>query len=99
MASDGTVNGAANIYALGNKTHGIGFYKVSSEITVPAGKGYLEISAGVKEFYPFSEIDDTDAINSLTPTEGEGAIYNLSGQRVNKLQKGINIVNGKKVLF
>jgi hypothetical protein len=26
------------------------------------------------------------------------AIYNLSGQRVNKAQKGIYIVNGKKVV-
>ena len=29
--------------------------------------------------------------------EGE-AIYNLAGQRLNKMQKGVNIVNGKKVL-
>ena len=30
--------------------------------------------------------------------ELEGAIYNLAGQRLSKMQKGINIVNGKKVL-
>ena len=43
---------------------------------------------------------DPDGI-SLTPTlsEGEGAIYNLSGQRMSRLQKGINIINGKKVLY
>ena len=37
---------------------------------------------------------------SLTPSlsKGEGVIYNLAGQRISKLQKGINIVNGKKVL-
>ena len=37
---------------------------------------------------------------SLTPalSKGEGAIYNLSGQRLGKMQKGINIVNGKKIL-
>lgn len=29
--------------------------------------------------------------------EDEGAIYNISGQRVNKAQKGIYIINGKKV--
>ena len=42
--------------------------------------------------------EDPDGI-SLTPTlsEGEGAIYNLAGQRMSKLQKGINIVNGKKI--
>ena len=26
-------------------------------------------------------------------------IYNLAGQRLQKMQKGINIVNGKKILF
>ena len=45
---------------------------------------------------------DTDIIDgiSLTPalSEGEGAIYNLAGQRLSKMQKGINIVGGKKVL-
>lgn len=29
---------------------------------------------------------------------GEGVIYNLAGQRLNKMQKGINIVGGKKVM-
>ncbi len=38
-----------------------------------------------------------DAINSDAATEN-GVIYTLSGQRVNKAQKGIYIVNGKKVL-
>ena len=35
----------------------------------------------------------------LTPTlsKGEGAIYNLQGQRIRSLQKGLNIVNGRKV--
>jgi len=31
-------------------------------------------------------------------SQGEEAIYNLRGQRTNSLQKGINIINGKKVL-
>lgn len=31
-------------------------------------------------------------------TDEEEAIYNLSGQRLNKMQRGINIVGGKKVL-
>ena len=38
-----------------------------------------------------------DAINDGQLT-ADNAIYNLSGQRLGKLQKGINIVNGKKVL-
>ena len=35
----------------------------------------------------------------LTPTltQGKGVIYNLQGQRISSLQKGLNIVNGRKV--
>jgi hypothetical protein len=28
----------------------------------------------------------------------DNAIYNLAGQRMSKMQKGINVVNGKKIL-
>ena len=42
--------------------------------------------------------DIVDAISSPTPVQSETAIYNLAGQRLSKLQKGINIVGGKKIL-
>ena len=52
--------------------------------------------------YPILGAFDPDAIKGVLATESnilhEGAIYNLSGQRVEKFQKGIYIVNGKKVL-
>ncbi len=48
----------------------------------------------------FDGTETPTGIKNLTPalSEGEGVIYNLNGQRVNSLQKGINIVGGKKVL-
>jgi hypothetical protein len=75
----------------------VGFYLATSG-TIKAGKAYLESSSGVKAFY-FDE-DDATGIESLTPalSEGEGVVYNLAGQRIQKMQKGINIVGGKKVL-
>ncbi|MBQ7460649.1 MAG: hypothetical protein IJS63_00135 [Bacteroidaceae bacterium] len=44
------------------------------------------------------------AINEIKNEElrmknDEGTIYNLAGQRLDKMQKGINIVGGKKVLY
>ena len=44
--------------------------------------------------------DEETGIKSLTPalSKSEGAVYNLAGQRISKLQKGINIVDGKKVV-
>ena len=46
-------------------------------------------------------INNEDGIGSLTPSPspvGEGSIYNLSGQRLQKPQRGVNIIDGKKVV-
>ena len=40
----------------------------------------------------------TDIASPLQQSNGDEAIYNLAGQRIQKMQKGINIVNGKKVM-
>ena len=40
-----------------------------------------------------------DAISGVEAAAGDKVIFNVAGQRLNKIQKGINIVNGKKVLF
>ncbi len=44
-------------------------------------------------------IDLIDGISSLKEKEGETEIYNIAGMRLNKMQRGINIVNGRKVLI
>ena len=45
-------------------------------------------------------LQTADEIKSIIPdlSPRDGAIYNLAGQRVSKAEKGIYIVNGKKVL-
>lgn len=64
----------------------------------------IEFSDG-KSPYKFDPVEATVTVTvptaiNLTPTlsEGEGAIYNLAGQQV-EMQKGINIVDGKKVII
>lgn len=82
----------------------VGFYKAASG-KIAAYKAYLTLflneGTEAKEAFLFNATEDATAIESLTPatTEGDGAIYNIAGQRVSKAQKGIYIVNGKKVLF
>ena len=47
-----------------------------------------------------TEIDNTELIGSLAAGKsGSEFIYDLSGRRVEKAEKGIYIVNGKKVVF
>jgi hypothetical protein len=86
-------------YILAELEDKVGFAKATPETKIAAGKGYLVISAGVKAFYPFDEEDATGIDNvNVNANLNEGAIYNIAGQRVSKAQKGIFIINGKKVL-
>ncbi|MBO7119380.1 MAG: hypothetical protein J6W03_03565, partial [Bacteroidaceae bacterium] len=82
----------------------IGFYKATSGVIQPC-KAYLEVASGVKGF-TFKFDDNTTGIKDISDFNDannlknqNGAIFNLAGQRLNKVQKGINIVNGKKVLY
>ena len=89
-AADGTM------YILANGADGVGFYK--AEGTIPAGKAYFQSTSGVKAF--FFDGDDATGISGVDANlNANDAIYNIAGQRVQKMQKGINIINGKKVLF
>ena len=78
------------------------FYRAESG-TIAAGKAYLELDGNtgslVKIF--FGDVDDETAIDNVNANgnANQGAIYNIAGQKLSKFQKGINIVNGKKVLF
>lgn len=86
-------------YILQNQNDKVGFYLVDTGTAtpnVPANRAYLPApTAGVKAFF-FG--DTEDAIQSVISGAASAEIYNLAGQRVNKLQRGVNIVNGKKVL-
>ncbi len=75
----------------------VGFWQVTPGTTITLGKGYLVFTTGVKPFYPFNDENATGIANIADALEN-GAIYNVAGQRLGKMQKGINIVNGKKVL-
>ena len=78
------------------------FYQAESGI-IKAGKAYLELvdyPYEVKAFYFLFPGEDPTGISTIENAQFtvDGAIYNLAGQRIQKMQKGINIVNGKKVL-
>jgi len=43
--------------------------------------------------------DSPDAINSTQVNDIPSIIFNLNGQQLSKPRKGINIINGKKVVI
>lgn len=86
-------------YVLQNQSGRVGFYQVQegTQPWVRANRAYLTVpaSANVKAFY----MDDATAIQTVEELlSGKAEIYDLAGRRQQKLQKGINIVGGKKVL-
>ena len=87
-------------YVLQNLSGKVGFYQVTAgnQPTVGANRCYLTVDSGIKAF--FFEEDDATAIQAIDNGQqtAEGAIYNVAGQRMNKMQRGINIINGKKIL-
>jgi len=74
----------------------IGFYQATTG-NIAVGKAYLDVASDIKGFL-FSE-DGATGIANVEKAAENGPIYNLAGQRLSKVQKGINIVNGKKVLY
>ena len=78
------------------------FKKVNSNgNTIPAGKAYLQLptpSSGARDI-SFSFDDEPTGINMVQGIEQkDGSYYNLQGQRVSQLVKGLYIINGKKVV-
>ena len=76
-------------------------YKSAGTTTIQGTRAYLKAkSAGVKAIKFFIDGQDyPTAIDGIEAVPAQnGAIYNIAGQRVSKAQKGIFIVNGKKVV-
>ena len=86
-----------------NNVDGIGFYFANGQ-TVAADKAYLHIATSLAPEAAASRLvfvfdGETTAISTVKQAAGEGAVYNLSGQRVGQPTKGLYIVNGKKVVI
>ncbi len=75
----------------------VGFYCVLSDFTLGANTCYL--NAGV-ESRPFIALDGvaTGIAAMQNVQNNSNVVYNLNGQRVMNAQKGLYIINGKKVV-
>ena len=93
-------------YALSLNSEGelssVGFYwmnETGAAFTNGAHKAYLKLAksngAAVKGF-AFNDLET--AIQNVEANTACGTLYDLSGRKVNKVQKGIYIINGKKVV-
>ena len=78
--------------------------KVSADNAVNVGKykGYVtltDINVATSRSANFIGFDEeTTGIESIANAKNANVVYNLNGQRVTDRQKGLVIVNGKKML-
>ena len=89
-----------------NDINSVGFYWMVADgaaFTNGAHKAYLKIRksefAGTQSVRGFAFKDTTTGVESVeSSNNAPQAIYDLTGRRVSKAEKGIYIINGKKVI-
>lgn len=79
------------------------FYYVDSDVTVNGFRGYITTTSSdgnpVRALsFGFGEGITTGISTNLSAEQQNARIYNLQGMQQSKLSKGVNIVNGKKVI-
>lgn len=88
-------------YILADYNDVVAFYPVAEGANYAASKYkcYLTLPAAEARYSALYFEGGETAIESIEGTEAENAVvYDLSGRRVQKAQKGLYIVNGKKVV-
>ena len=99
-----------NIYSIDIQNGFSAFFPVTAGNTVAKGKGYLDLSdSNVKPPYILLDLDDDPTgIEAIQDSglKNQNKIYkqgstivNLAGQRLHKPQRGLNIINGRKVNY
>lgn len=91
--------GTGSIYVLANGGEGLGLYNYTGT-NLAKGKAYLFVAGVGTKALAFSFGDETavKSLNDAKQSIDNAEIYNIAGQRMSRVQKGVNIVNGKKVL-
>jgi len=95
-----SITNPGNAYVLNYKSGtGVGFYKLSTGGTIGANKAYLTYSGALaREFFSFDESTGIE-MPTVEDSDAEPVVYDLQGRRVTQPQKGIYIVNGRKVFI
>ena len=101
-ATEATVMDDANTY-YGLAINGNGsaqFTKIEAGGTIAAGKAYLMVAGAAGAKVLAVSFGEATGISSLSQNAAKenAQFYNLAGQRVAQPQKGLYIVNGKKVV-
>ena len=94
MTVEPTEGEYVNLY-LTNGDNGYGFYPVTTSFTMNANKARLQLPArimGGESYVKIAYEEDADAVHAAIGTTTDDSVYDLSGRKIDKPQKGINII-------
>ena len=103
MGSDTDTEARNGCYILSYGQNGLGFYRYAEGKTLAAHKAFLiyhkrlEVK-GLRMVFADDEADGMELMENGEQKMDNPVIYNLQGVRLSELQKGINIVNGHKII-
>lgn len=85
-------------FILANGKHGVGFYKLSSaNRTIHGFRAFYTAPAEAQAVSAFFLEDNVTGIEEIETSADKAPIYDLSGRRVAKAEKGVYIQNGRKI--
>lgn len=85
-------------FILANGKHGVGFYKLSSaNRTIHGFRAYYTAPAEAQAVSAFLLENNVTGIEEIETSADKAPIYDLSGRRVAKAEKGVYIQNGRKI--
>lgn len=85
-------------FILANGKHGVGFYKLSSaNRTIHGFRAFYTAPAEAQAVSAFLLEDKVTGIEEIETSADKAPIYDLSGRRVAKAEKGVYIQNGRKI--
>lgn len=91
-------------YMLSYGQNRLGFYKMNPDALLSANKAFIPVAVptqakAMRMLFVDDEANGINLVNDDDPSASSGTdIYSVSGIRQQKLQKGINIVGGKKIV-
>lgn len=85
-------------FILANGKHGVGFYKLSSaNRTIHGFRAFYTAPSEAQAVSAFLLEDNVTGIEEIETSADKAPIYDLSGRRVAKAEKGVYIQNGRKI--
>lgn len=98
MPNTANVASESAAFILANGKHGIGFYKLSSaNRTIHGFRAFYTAPAEAQAVSAFLLEDNVTGIEEIETSADKAPIYDLSGRRVAKAEKGVYIQNGRKI--